>query len=135
MVEATTDTRAVVTSLVLGAGKAKQTRAKQAIYVYQDMFRDRLEPVIEAGWQFEKELKGYTDNKQRLAFRNDALTKMLAKEPDDVRADVEAQAKASGKERKDGKKLEEEQSLLTEAEVLLPEAEKARILVGKLRQK
>ncbi len=99
------------------------------------MFRDRLEPLLETGWQFEKELKGYADNKNRLAFRNDALTKMLAKEPEDVRAEVEALAKASGKERKDGKKAEEEASLLTEDEALLPEAEKARVLVGKLRQK
>ncbi len=133
-VQATKDTRAVITSLILG-GKVKRPRAKQAIYVYQDKFRERLTPLLDAAWEEEKAAKGYKDDKNRLSFRNDLLTKMLSQESEAVRAEINEMAKASGNEKKTTMKVEEEAAFLTEDEASLPEEEKARIMVGKKRQK
>lgn len=122
----------MIASLLAG-DKVKQTRAKQEIFIYQDMFIERLGPVLDAAWSIKKKEKKYTNNSMRITHRNGLLGKLLANEPADVRALVKKKAQESAELAK--KEVEaSDLDLLTPEEAALSADERARIIIGKKRQ-
>lgn len=98
------------------------------------MNRDRLDPILGAGWTDEKKKQGYPEDRpMTLAWRNRELEKLLSNEPQDVKDAVDRFREDDIVAKLAALEALENKELLRPSEANLPEGEKERLRIGRQR--
>lgn len=130
--------KTVLGSLLTGAsGKPKHRQMLKAYFAFHEMDRERLDPILRDAWEAEKKVKMYDNNDHRLAFTNDLLKALLAKEPKAKRDAVDRFRKDDLERRKAEDKLADaaENDVLLECEHDLPVEERERLTLVRSRHR
>ncbi len=136
--EAAKCSQKVVGTLFNGAPKVKNRKKLKPNAAYNEMFRERLQPLLQAEWKKEKESKGYVDDALHLAFRNDLLNKMLNAESQAIKDKVELFRDEDLKRRREEDTLElagAELEIIRDSELTLPKEEWDRLALVRSRHR
>lgn len=124
-----------MSTLITGEVPVKRRSKMQSIYAYQDLHRERLTAQLDKEWKTAR-ARDELQESQALAFRNRRLRELLAAEPPDVQAEVEAhRIRVWEKNVINEVKADIEESLLLPGEDALPEAEWRRLMMARKRQR
>ena len=109
-------TTADITWLKDAIGKNKG-RALQAIELYQQCYKDKIEQCVKA----EFELEGATTNKERMAVRHRVVSKMWKEEAEDIIAEITGELAIEKQKRKAKKTDKDKGETLNSVEARSPE--------------
>lgn len=106
---------------------------KHAKFTYHELYRDRLDPILDAAWEVEKEKMKYTNDDARLLFRNSMLKEMLSTETDEIKAHIDEFREREVRTRLVKEEAQDGVEFLKDGEHNMPADEKARLIVVRKR--